>query len=174
MHACYLLTYDIYNPFIRFIVCCMSTYNPSKISWGQGSFFGSFLLIYSKLLALCLVHSICSINMCWINKWIAVALSSSRPKFTQVLLCFSFIFWAYFTYIIFLHFLFIYFSLHWVFVAVWGPSLVVAHRLCCSIVCGILPDQGSNPCPQHWQVDSSTTEQPGKPTYSWKLYSHKF
>ena len=33
-------------------------------------------------------------------------------------------------------------------------SVVVAHRLRCSAACGIFPDQGSNPCPLHWQVDS--------------------
>ena len=84
--------------------------------------------------------------------------------------------------------LFIYFWLCWVFVSVWGLSLVavsgghsssrcaglsllrplllrstgsrragsvvVAHRPSCSVACGIFPDQGSNPCPLHWQVDS--------------------
>ena len=37
-----------------------------------------------------------------------------------------------------------------------GPrALVVAARgLGCSVACGILPGQGSNPCPLHWQVDS--------------------
>ena len=84
--------------------------------------------------------------------------------------------------------LFIYFWLHWVFVAVCGFSLVaasesysllqcvgfslwwllllwsmgsrcagsvvVAHGPSCSGACGILPDQGSNPCPLHWQADS--------------------
>ena len=33
-------------------------------------------------------------------------------------------------------------------------SVVVAHRLICPGVCGIFPDQGSNPRPLHWQVDS--------------------
>ena len=33
-------------------------------------------------------------------------------------------------------------------------SVVVVHRLSCSLACGIFPDQGSNPCPLHWQVDS--------------------
>ena len=33
-------------------------------------------------------------------------------------------------------------------------SVAVAHGLSCSAACGILPDQGSNPCPLHWQVDS--------------------
>ena len=45
MHACYLLTYDIYNPFIRFIVCCMSTYNPVKFHEGRGL----FLFIFADL-----------------------------------------------------------------------------------------------------------------------------
>ena len=31
-------------------------------------------------------------------------------------------------------------------------SVVVAHRLSCSKACGILLDQGSNPCLLHWQV----------------------
>ena len=33
-------------------------------------------------------------------------------------------------------------------------SVVVAHGLSCSEACGIFPDQGSNPCPLHWQADS--------------------
>ena len=33
-------------------------------------------------------------------------------------------------------------------------SVVVVHRLGCSVACGIFPNQGSNLCPQHWQVDS--------------------
>ena len=33
-------------------------------------------------------------------------------------------------------------------------SVVVAHRPSCSVACGIFPDQGSNPCPLHWQADS--------------------
>ena len=33
-------------------------------------------------------------------------------------------------------------------------SVVVARRLSCSAACGIFPDQGSNPCPLHWQADS--------------------
>ena len=30
-------------------------------------------------------------------------------------------------------------------------SVVVAHGLSCSAACGIFLDQGSNPCPLHWQ-----------------------
>ena len=33
-------------------------------------------------------------------------------------------------------------------------SVVVVHRLSCSEACEIFPDQGSNPCLLHWQMDS--------------------
>ena len=33
-------------------------------------------------------------------------------------------------------------------------SVVVAHGPSCSAACGIFADQGSNPCPLHWQADS--------------------
>ena len=33
-------------------------------------------------------------------------------------------------------------------------SVAVAHGLSCSVACGIFLDQGSNPCPLHWQTDS--------------------
>ena len=33
-------------------------------------------------------------------------------------------------------------------------SVVVAHGFSCSAACGIFPDEGSNPCPFPWQVDS--------------------
>ena len=33
-------------------------------------------------------------------------------------------------------------------------SVVVVHGLSCSTTCGIFPDQGSNPCPLHWQAGS--------------------
>ena len=33
-------------------------------------------------------------------------------------------------------------------------SVIVAHGPSCSMACGIFPDQGSNPCPLHWQADS--------------------
>ena len=85
---------------------------------------------------------------------------------------------------------FIYFWLHWVFVAARGPSLscgelrpliavaspttehgllgawasvVMAHGLSCSAACGIPPDQGSNPCPLHWQADSQPLCHQGSP-----------
>ena len=42
-------------------------------------------------------------------------------------------------------------------------SVVVAHRLSCSVACGIFPDQGSNPCPLHWQADSLPLHHQGSP-----------
>ena len=33
-------------------------------------------------------------------------------------------------------------------------SVVVVHGPSCSAACGIFPDQGSSPCPLHWQADS--------------------
>ena len=36
-----------------------------------------------------------------------------------------------------------------------ADPLVVLHGLSCCAACGIFPDQGSNPCPQHQQADSS-------------------
>ena len=66
------------------------------------------------------------------------------------------------------------------FIAVRGPhtvaaSLVAEHRLqtrrlrsvahgpSCSAACGIFPDQGSNPCPLHWQADSQPLRHQGSP-----------
>ena len=85
--------------------------------------------------------------------------------------------------------LFIYFWLCWVFVSVrglspvvasrghslsWPPllrstgsrrtgSIAVAHGPSCSVACGIFPDQGSNPCPLHWQADSQPLRHQGSP-----------
>ena len=93
-------------------------------------------------------------------------------------------------FILFLN-LFIYLWLCWVFVSVRGLSLVaasrglslsrplllrsigsrragsviVAHGPSCSAACGIFPDQGSNPCPLHWQADSRPLRHQGSPIY---------
>ena len=40
-------------------------------------------------------------------------------------------------------------------------SVVVAHGPSCSAACGIFPDQGSNPCPLHWQADSQSLRHQG-------------
>ena len=42
-------------------------------------------------------------------------------------------------------------------------SATVAHGPSCSAACGILPDQGSNPCPLHWQADSQPLRHQGSP-----------
>ena len=42
-------------------------------------------------------------------------------------------------------------------------SVVVAHGPRCSAACGIFPDQGSNPCPLHWQADSQPLRHQGSP-----------
>ena len=102
-------------------------------------------------------------------------------------------------------YLFIYFWLCWIFVSVWGLSLVVAsgahssswcaglslsrplllqstgsrragsvvvaHRPICSTACGIFPDQGSNPCPLHWQADSKPLHHQGSPEYAFWSYT---
>ena len=40
----------------------------------------------------------------------------------------------------------------------------MAHGFSCSEACGIFPDQGSNPCPLHWQTDSKPLCRQGSPT----------
>ena len=42
-------------------------------------------------------------------------------------------------------------------------SVVVAHGPSCSAACRIFPDQGSNPCPLHWQADSQPLRHQGSP-----------
>ena len=42
-------------------------------------------------------------------------------------------------------------------------SVVVAHGRSCSAACGILPDQGSNPSPPHWQADYQPLRHQGSP-----------
>ena len=44
-------------------------------------------------------------------------------------------------------------------------SVVVAHGPSCSAACGIFPDQGSNPCPLHWQADSQPLCHQGSPNF---------
>ena len=49
----------------------------------------------------------------------------------------------------------------------WTPgsvdSAAVEHGLSCSVACGIFPDQGLNPCPLHWHVDSQPLDHQGSP-----------
>ena len=42
-------------------------------------------------------------------------------------------------------------------------SIVVVHGLSCSMACGSFPEQGSNLCLLHWQVDSLPLSQQGSP-----------
>ena len=44
-------------------------------------------------------------------------------------------------------------------------SAIVAHGPSCSAACGILSDQGSNPCPLHWQADSQQLRHQGSPAH---------
>ena len=45
-------------------------------------------------------------------------------------------------------------------------SAIVAHGPSCSAACGVFPDQGSNPCPLHWQADSQPLRHQGSPSCS--------
>ena len=51
-------------------------------------------------------------------------------------------------------------------------SVVVAHGLRCSAACGISSDQGSNPCPLHWQADSQPLRHQGSPCPHFKKLSN--
>ena len=51
-------------------------------------------------------------------------------------------------------------------------SVVVAHGPSRSAACGILPDQGSNPYPLHWQADSQPLRHQGSPLYVFKSGSN--
>ena len=54
-------------------------------------------------------------------------------------------------------------------------SVVVIHGLSCSVACGIFPDQGSNPCPLHWQADSQPLHHQGSPiSQFFKKFTEKF
>ena len=52
----------------------------------------------------------------------------------------------------------------------WAPgcvgSVVVAHRLSCPVACGIFLEQGSNPCPLHWQADAKPLDHQGSPLFN--------
>ena len=45
-------------------------------------------------------------------------------------------------------------------------SVIAAHGPSCSAACGILPDQGTNPCPLHWQADSQPLRHQGSPCHA--------
>ena len=53
-------------------------------------------------------------------------------------------------------------------------SVVVAHGPSCSAACGTFPDQGSNPCPLHWQADSPPLHHQGSPRHIFKnSFNHR-
>ena len=53
-------------------------------------------------------------------------------------------------------------------------SAVVVHGLSCTKAYGIIPDQGSNLCLLHWQVDSLLLSHQGSPILNiFKAYSRK-
>ena len=47
---------------------------------------------------------------------------------------------------------------------VWASAVVVL-RLSCPTICAIFPDQGSNPCPLPWQVDSYPLDHQGSSSH---------
>ena len=51
-------------------------------------------------------------------------------------------------------------------------SVIVAHGPSCSMACGIFPDQGSNPCPLHWQADSQSLRHQGNPITHFQIIFH--
>ena len=46
-------------------------------------------------------------------------------------------------------------------------SVIVAQGPSCSAACGIFRDQGSNPCPLHWQADSQPLRHQGSPYFDY-------
>ena len=44
-------------------------------------------------------------------------------------------------------------------------SVIAAHGPSCSAAYGIFPDQGTNPCPLHWQADSQPLRHQGSPLF---------
>ena len=53
-------------------------------------------------------------------------------------------------------------------------SVIVAHGPSRSTACGIFPDQGSNPCPLHWQADSQPLHHQGSPYLTAFELEHHF
>ena len=53
-------------------------------------------------------------------------------------------------------------------------SVVVAHGPSCSAACGIFPDQGSNPCPLHWQADSQPLRHQGSLLFDNDFFPYGF
>ena len=45
--------------------------------------------------------------------------------------------------------------------------------LSCPTACGIFPDQGLNPCPLHWQVESQPLDHQGSPSSCLSLKTYE-
>ena len=163
-----------------------------ELYWISFSICGE-ILICGELKSLWYIES-CALWVLYFSQFIQILMFSI--KFYEILWSFLldlfrvlYIFFCTCKCFLFFFYLFVfYFWLCWVFVSVWGLSLVVAsgghsssrcaglslsrplllqstgsrragsvvvaHRPSCSAACGIFPDQGSNPCPLHWQADS--------------------
>ena len=141
------------------------------------------------------------------HTWLHASVSLFFFNFIYFFIYFFFFLFFYFYFILFYFifiYLFIYLWLCWVFISVWGLSLVaasgghssswctglslswplllrrragsviVAHGPSCSAACGIFPDQGSNPCPLHWQADSQPLRHQGSPLFFKKIFIYLF
>ena len=65
-------------------------------------------------------------------------------------------------------------NVHLMYVITCLPQLT-SFFFSCSAACGILPDQGSNPCPLHWQADSQPLRHQGSPPLlTFKSKTHFF
>ena len=53
-------------------------------------------------------------------------------------------------------------------------SVIVAHGPRCSAACGIIPDQGLNPCLLHWQADSQPLRHQGSPSSIFLMHDFLF
>ena len=51
-------------------------------------------------------------------------------------------------------------------------SAIMAHGPSRSVACGILPDQGLNPCPLHWQADPQPLRHQGSPPHFFYVYEY--
>ena len=52
--------------------------------------------------------------------------------------------------------------------------IVVVDKFICSVACGILSDQGSNPCLLHWQADSLPLSHQGSPIEIINLFNFSY
>ena len=53
-------------------------------------------------------------------------------------------------------------------------SVAVVHGLGCSVAHGSFPDQGLNPSPLHWHVDSLPVDHQGSPNFTFNQFKFNF